>query len=51
MGKIEKIKLKNIYKNKENLQFTYTQKWIEIINKKEKDKNNMHQISFEELNL
>lgn len=40
MAKNEKIRIKNIYKNKENLKYTYTQKWLEIINKKEKNKNN-----------
>lgn len=40
MGKVEKITAKNIYKNKDNLKHSYTRKWVEIINKKEKDKNN-----------
>ena len=43
MAKVEKINIKNIYKNEANLKNTYTKKWIEIINKKEKDKNNTNQ--------
>ena len=44
MAKVEKINVKNIYKNKADLKYTYTKKWIEIINKKEIDKNNVNQV-------
>lgn len=40
MKKIEKINVKNVYKNEVNLKHTYTQKWVEIINRQEKNKNN-----------
>lgn len=40
MDKKEKITVKNIYKNETDLKHTYTQKWVELINKKEKKKYN-----------